>query len=684
MEDAIHQNAVDTEMNHDSIEENSDSEEDTIGEEVDFDEITLQKLKENDPAISNLCIQLNCDHNGKCFFSDIDWEKDGDCITGNTHLKCIHILATRRSRLTYILGEQGNKLPTRQQLQDFFSCIHRNCSIKELAINAISISEEFGCSLIEGLQSHPSLERLEIRACVLGNKGCTALGKLLKHSTSKVKEFSLYSCNKLDDEGLGIISDSILGNSRLKSFCLNGNNLKITITSSGWRALSTVLQHPNCKLTCLNLSNANIDSKGANTLGTALRGSTVKELNLSHNRHISSAGWQTLLDQLRFSTSIEILKLSNNMIDDGGLDILADMCGTFKSLSLNDNNLIGDSLSDDPGEVWQWFFNSMQRRGTRLKKLYLSNNYIDNGGISALGSLLRNMSTLKTLELECMSKSMNFDESNITPQGWVLFFNSLQDSNLDLVHLSVDDNSIDNEGLQLLVRLVSNMTSLKVLWLSRNRMVTPSGWQALSDYLQSPNFALEELHLGENRINDDTVIAFTSALTHNTTLERLTLGGYYDDDIDDEDEDVGELNQLITDRGWEAVSSLLCNKTSIMDTYNCNHSLQHLPDELADCLGPYLLLNKNKDKVEVARQKVLQIHFSDDDHDSKMQVLLDMELEMMPIAIEWMGRPTHDDWRGTSVSGLGLLYNLMRRLPDLFDSSAQKKFVGERKGKADL
>jgi len=541
MEDAIHQNAVDTEMNHDSIEENSDSEEDTIGEEVDFDEITLQKLKENDPAISNLCIQLNCDHNGKCFFSDIDWEKDGDCITGNTHLKCIHILATRRSRLTYILGEQGNKLPTRQQLQDFFSCIHRNCSIKELAINAISISEEFGCSLIEGLQSHPSLERLEIRACVLGNKGCTALGKLLKHSTSKVKEFSLYSCNKLDDEGLGIISDSILGNSRLKSFCLNGNNLKITIT---------------------------------------------------------------------------------------------------------------------------------------LVKLDITYSNVGNKGITALGSLLSNMSTLKTLELECMSKSMNFDESTITPQGWVSFFNSLQDSNLDLVHLSVEDNSIDDEGLQLLVRFVSNMNSLKALWLGRNRRVTPSGWQALSDYLQSPNFALEELHLYENIINDDTVIAFTRALTHNKTLERLTLGGYYDDDIDDEDEDVGELNHLISERSWEAVSTLLCNKTSIMNTYSSNHTLQHLgyyiPDELADCLVPYLKLNKNKDKVEVARQKILHTHFSDDDS-SNMQEFLDMELEVIPTAISWMGKPTNVDWRGENVSGLSLMFNLMRRVPDLFDSSTQKK-----------
>lgn len=190
---------------------------------------------------------------------------------------------------------------------------------------------------------------------------------------------------------------------------------------------------------------------------------------------------------------------------------------------------------------------------------------------------------------------------------------------MDLATLRLDDNSIDNEGLQLLVRLVSNMNSLRCLSLGRNQTVTPVGWQALTVYLQSPNFALRDLNLDGNNINDDTVIAFTSALAHNKTLTSLQIGGYEDDDEDDD-----EPNYLITERGWEVVSTLLCNKTSILDTYNSNNTLQdlgyYIPDELFGCLDPYLVLNKNKDKAEVARQKVLQIHFSDDD--SSMQEFL--------------------------------------------------------------
>ena len=51
----------------------------------------------------------------------------------------------------------------------------------------------------------------------------------------------------------------------------------------------------------------------------------------------------------------------------------------------------------------------------------------------------------------------------ITSLGWQTLFNSLQDSNLDLVKLNLGSNIIDDEGLQLLVYLVSRMSSLEVL-----------------------------------------------------------------------------------------------------------------------------------------------------------------------------------------------------------------------------
>ena len=188
---------------------------------------------------------------------------------------------------------------------------------------------------------------------------------------------------------------------------------------------------------------------------------------------------------------------------------------------------------------------------------------------------------------------------------------------------------------------------------------------------------MEQLDIGENNLNDETLIPLTIALVNNKTLQRLYFEELYDDDT-------GEYSTLITERGWEAVLTLLCNKASVLDTYNSNHTLNYVYCDLSGDLRSLLELNENKDKMEVARQKILQTHFSsEDDTASNIQELLDMELEMMPTAVEWIGRPTHADWRGVNVSGLSAVYNLIRRVPDLFDSSplTQKKpSMSKRKG----
>jgi len=612
---------------------------------------------------------LNCNQD-ECNFNSIDWKEDGYCIANNTQLKTINLSYSgsclgRSSELRYNLGEQGHNLPTRQQLQDFFSCIYQNNSIDTLKIESVFVDSKFGRDFIEGLCGHPSLTRLENSHGKLGSTGCTAIGKVLKH-TQSLKSLRLRFC-QLDDEGMKVLCDGLVGNSTIKDLSFNGNT---NITPVGWRALSTILQHPNCKLIDLDLPYAGIDNVSLSILGSALRGSSIKALNLYNNQVINREGWQTLFNQLS-QTTIEHLDLRNNSIEIGVLSLL----GSIKSLK--SVNLASNRSSTSTPSRWQSFFNSLQRSNTKLKKLDISYNHIGNEGAAALGNLLSTMSSLKTLELNGLAHTYAYN--NVTLQGWQTLSGILHESNLDLVKLSFYNNNINDEGIHLLVRLVSSMTSLKYLNLGCNQLVTSTGWLALSDYLQSPEFVLRELHLDDNRHNDDTVVTFASALENNKTLKILNL--YKELDSDSEDDEDGD--DMITERGWGAVSSLLCNKKSILNTYNSNHTLQevgtyHDEMNLPDDLLSYLELNENKDKVEVARQKILQTHFSDDTT-SKIQKFLDIELEMMPAAIAWIGRPTPMGWKGAQVSGLSLMYNLMRRIPDLFDSNAQKKSTAKRK-----
>ena len=480
---------------------------------------------------------------------------------------------------------------------------------------------------------------------------------MLNHPESKLKDLRLPYC-QLDDEKILRLTDMLMGNSTLKRLHLDGNS----ISTPGWRALSTVISDSHCKLTELGLVNTVIGDESANLLGSGLRGSSLMTLNLRWNHFISTRGWQTLFNQLS-QTSIESLNLrslniSNNKIDDTSLAALASI-STLKSLDLSRNESVTPS-------GWRSFFDSLQARGTQLVKLEISCNKVGGLGLVSLVNLLSSMNTtLKTLNMMSMGRNVT---TGVTSPGWVSFFNSLQETNLDLKSLSLHNNFIDDEGILLLVRLVSSMSSLKHLGLSSNKQVTPTGWQVLTGYLQSPNFSLRELDLNSNNINDDTVVAFTRHLSSNKTLEWLTLEYCYEDDDD-----------FITKRGWEAVSNLICNKTSITDTYNSNHTLHALGDlddmNLPNYLDSIIDLNQNQDKAEVARQKILQTHSSDA---SNIQELLDMELEVMPSAIAWIGRPTPIGWSGKSMSGLSLLYNLTKRVPDLFDASPQKK-VAKRK-----
>jgi len=613
-----------------------------------LDRRIFQKLKQNDESITGLRVAFVNDDDGECFFNSVNWKEDGDYIAKNTQLKRLIL-----ERLE--LEEVGHNECTRQQLQDFFSCIQRNSSISSIFFKRVVINDSVGGGLIEGLCGHPSLSGLAfIRSCrtrtiphledldrphKLGSIGCTAIGKVLKYPNCKLKDLRLSKC-QLDDETLGIVCDALLGNSSIKTLHLNDNK---DITSSGWRIVSYVLQHPNCKLIDLNLSHNNISR--------------------------SCKGWQTLLNQLS-QTSIECLNISHNGINDSDLAILANV-GTLVSMSLRDSSCTPAG--------WRSFFNLLQTRGTQLVELDISQNTIGDIGVTALGKLLRNMATMEALIMHAMKQ--------ISSQGWQAFFTILQDSNMSLVQLSFHNNIIDDEGMQLLVRLVSRMSFFRFLDLSKIRLVSPVGWQVLSDYIQSPNFALTKLHLYGNNINDDTVVAFANALTHNNTLERLHICGCADEE--------GIVS--ITDRGWNAVSNLICNKTSITDTYYSNHSLWCLLDLYDNhvygrddagrvlALASYLKLNENDDKVEVARQKILQTHFSsEDDTTSSIQELLSVELKVMPTAIAWVGRPSHDYWRGMTVSGLSLMYHLMRKLPDLVDSSAQKKHASKKRKRTEV
>ena len=210
---------------------------------------------------------------------------------------------------------------------------------------------------------------------------------------------------------------------------------------------------------------------------------------------------------------------------------------------------------------------------------------------------------------------------------------------------------IDDEAAAFLAIALVQMLKLSSLDLSGNDLITAAGMRAFSNMLDNLNSTLEELSLLGCGIDDEVSVIFADALTNNTALMVMKLEG----------------NQSISSIGWQAFSQLVCNKSSINDTFHSNHTLHQLLDDENERQVPCkelidsLRLNRNNNKNEVVRQKILFSHFQGEN--INLEELLGMESDVMPHAIAWIGK---DDM------GYSPLYQLVRAMPSLVDHGKEQ------------
>ena len=140
---------------------------------------------------------------------------------------------------------------------------------------------------------------------------------------------------------------------------------------------------------------------------------------------------------------------------------------------------------------------------------------------------------------------------------------------------------IDDEAVNALTNALVKNTQLRVLNLSGNHCVTATGWENFSTVLESPYSALKRLILWGNSNNDDILIALANSLANNNKLKQLLVA----------------VSNITC--GWAAFSQVLCNSSSIIDTYRSNHTLEKLcepgyEDGLPEDLRSLLRLNREK------------------------------------------------------------------------------------------
>ncbi|KAL9189984.1 hypothetical protein ACHAXT_009659 [Thalassiosira profunda] len=362
----------------------------------------------------------------------------------------------------------------------------------------------------------------------------------------------------------------------------------------------------------------------------------------------------------RPQSQLECLKLHNISSDRGdrgigdeGAEILARGVrgSSLRRLDISGNCFIGET-------GWRAVFSALESQSCMLEQLNLSGCNFNHEGMVSLAKYLAVNESIKRLHLSYL------DESSLIPQTWAVFFECLRESHLEALDLRGNEFS-DRHVIPLGTSLAGN-SHLKELELARNGDISIGGLRSITSALRSPHTALEHLSIRWETINDDeAILDFVNAISINRTLQHLCI-----------DTDGGFTNHNITDVGWAAMANALCNKTNITATYDSNHTFSGLhyighwddsqmPAELILLCG----LNSDDDNRRVARRKIIQTHFGQDN--SAMRPLAEIELEVAPHLIAWLGR---DDGRPESEKeGKELLFRLFRSMPDIFSLRQNRK-----------
>ena len=289
-----------------------------------------------------------------------------------------------------------------------------------------------------------------------------------------------------------------------------------------------------------------------------------------------------------------------------------------KNTSLRKLNLGGNGRISIVG--WRALLTQLQQPQSSLEELVMWGNTIDHNIANLLANTLVCSKKLKRIDLAFSS-----DTNDLTSEDWRAVFGALQNPSCILQELDIHSNSLRDEDVTYLANSLANNCLLKRLNLQSNGMVTDLGWGALCTVFRNPNSALESVNLGHNSISDNLLPSFAASLVSNANLEEL----YFE--------------QRMSDNTADAFSHLLCNESSIIDTYNSNHTLRRIGSEinqdylLSTHLSSLFHINRDHGKFEAARRKIIKVHFSGTES-SNMQPFVDMELEVFPLIIAWMAK----------------------------------------------
>ena len=463
---------------------------------------------------------------------------------------------------------------------------------------------------------------------MIGQLGCAALRKLLRHPACIIQRLSIRD-NYLDDACMDILNGGL------------GSNNFIKRIKQGCAALRTLMRRAACKIQCLRINNNLLDNAGMDTLnGGLIINTSIKSISISNQRFVTASGWSVFFAFFSNSVcSVERIDACGNDIGDDGVISLGDSLGTNRSIKMLD---LMFSRSITP-LGWQEFSKGLRSPTCSLLELDISQCTINDEGAIAIASALGDNASLEKLDM-----SLN---SYITSSGWNACFDIMRQNVIRLKQLDLSYNKIDDVGATKLVTILVKMSALDSFSLQWMSSVSADGWRELAGVVNPiiSSSKLCVLKLGRGmfpplQIDDSVIICFADALIDNTCLTTLSFANYG-----------------LSEVGLSSLADCLCDKSSLVNTFLSNHTLQSFScrSSFNGDLRSLLVMNRCKNKFEVARKKILATHFVDDGACGR--IFDPMPAPTFPTALSWIGRDRRE---------YSMMYNFLRSMPWLLQSEA--------------
>ena len=547
-------------------------------------------------------------------------------------------------------------------VNDFISAlVQSTIRLERIDLPSVRMGDDTAADLCNALNSMPGLchlTNLNLASNQIGKAGCKALSCLLANKTTNLICLNL-SRNNFDDQCMGDLTSGLMKNNTIKALDLS----KLArVNPDGWRAFAAYLTI--CSLDRLDLRGNRLGGYGAAiSLGIALKVNNsmkLKYLSLSGVLYVTTTGWCVLSRGLR-SMAIEELHLCETDIDDeGAVSMVSAVTKTkhfFKSLHMGRNQSMTSA-------GWIQCFQLLRDSDIRLEELHLRGNNMDDMTAAIFVELLvAKNATLKYLDLS--------SSESISSACWIRCFQLLLGSKSNnLKTLVLDHNEIDDDGARVLVDLLSENYSVSTLSLRGHaNSMSSDGWLGFHRLLlpSSTSSMLKELNLGavgySNHIMNAMYVAvFAQVLKDTTSMEVLKLFDCfnYDDEFDDED----LYSPTIPMEGWDIFADVMCDSSSIASVCSSNHSLYELwefhwnsTEVIPPEIQSLLRMNRNKNKAEVVRTKLMKHYFSEASNVER--TFASFTTTMMPDAIGWVG---------SDRLGFSTMYRLLRSMPWLLES----------------